>query len=421
MTKNQFSDRIKQLREQKGLTQSELAEKSGLTVRSIQRLEKGENQARGDTVDRLAKAFDVPMESLLVRKQIESLIYLIALSLSPLVFLFIPTLGVVLPLIFWLIGRRKIRSVDAIGRRVMNFQLSWVLVYYVVNLVIISISVGKIALSGQISLFDLGELAYLQGFKIGMYAGNIILILVSTYFVIRVEDTKVLFGFSFYRNKIHPVLLGIYILFFAVILVNSYFPREDLKEKPKEEIVAFAKKAIFIPLMKDFGHSKKLKEFLHPTMDSLRVHSAIHQQFIPWGKIDEGKNAATRVADYGVSKSGDNYSYFLQIYYNASSTFRIQRYLFEIMELNGQLYIIDYFSETLSDSFFEKVELKRRKGKLFWKVSGPMGTNVFKNGQLTNYGRMNYRKWRKAKEDEGYLFRMEDGKLKKEKMKNAGD
>ena len=250
----------------------------------------------------------------------------------------------------------------------INFQISWVLVYYVVNMLIISFAVGKISLSGQISLFELNEIAYLQGFKIGMYIGNIILILVSTYFVIRVGETKVLYGFAFYRNKIHPVFLGIYILFFAIIFVNSYFPKKDMKEKPKEEIVEFAKKAIFIPVMEDFGHSAKLKQYLHPTMDSLRVHSAISQQFIPWGEISESKNAATRVADYGVDKSGDKYSYFIQIYYNASSSQRIQRYLFEIQELNRRLYIIDYFSETLEDSFFKKVELKRKKGKLFWKV-----------------------------------------------------
>jgi hypothetical protein len=140
--------------------------------------------------------------------------------------------------------------------------------------------------------------------------------------------------------------------------------------------------------------------------------------FMDWGKINEEKNAATRVADYGVSKSGDYYSYFIQVYYNASWTYPVQRYLFEIQELNERLYILDYYSESVADSFFEKVELKRRKGKLFWKVSGPMGTRAFRNGQMTNLGRMNYRKWRKVKEDEGYLFRMEDGELKKEKMKS---
>ena len=50
-----------------------------------------------------------------------------------------------------------------------------------------------------------------------------------------------------------------------------------------------------------------------------------------------------------------------------------------------------------------------------------MGTSAFKNGQMTTLGRMNYRKWRKVKEEEGYLFRMEDGKLQKEKIKNAVD
>ena len=265
------------------MTQSDLAEKSGLTVRSIQRLEKGENQARGDTVDRLAKAFDVPMESLLVRKQVDSLLYLIALSLSPLVFLISPFLGFVLPFLFWLFMRKRIMNVDPIGKQVMNFQISWVLVYYVITIAIISISVGKISLSGQISLFELNEILYLQVFKIVMYVCNIFLILLSTYFVIRSGSSKVLFGFAFHRNKINPFFLVVSIFLFVVIFGSQYFPRKDLKEKPKEEIVEFAKEAIFIPLEKDFGHSDKLRKLLHPTIDSVRANNIVHQEFIPWG------------------------------------------------------------------------------------------------------------------------------------------
>jgi transcriptional regulator with XRE-family HTH domain len=418
MTNKQFSERIKQLRIERGFSQSDLAEKTGLTTRSIQRLEKGENQARGDTVDRLARAFEVKRESLLVKTLADSLLFQIILSLSPLVFLINPLLGVVLPFFLWLVGRKRILNVDSIGRRVMNFQISWVLIYYVVSIIIISISVGKIALSGQISLFELNEILYLQIIRIVMYVINISLILLSTYFVIGSGNTKVLFGFVFHRQKINPFFLVIYGILLIVVFTNQYFPKKDLKEKPKEEIVEFAKEVIFIPLMEDFGHSEKLKQFLHPAMDSSIVHSAAHQQFIPWGKITKSKNEATTIADYEVSKSGENYSYFLQIYYNASSTFRIQRYLFEIQELNGRLYIVDYFSETVADSFFEKVELKRKKGELFWKVSGPMGVRIFKNNKLKTYGRMNYRKLKKAREEQGYLFRMQDGKLKKVKMKN---
>ena len=106
--------------------------------RSIQRLEKGENTPRGDTLDRLSKVFEVPKEMLLKGKQIDSLIYLIILSLSPLVFLINPMMGVVLPFLLWLFMRRRIRKVDTISRQVLNFQISWVLVYYVITIAIIA-------------------------------------------------------------------------------------------------------------------------------------------------------------------------------------------------------------------------------------------------------------------------------------------
>jgi uncharacterized Tic20 family protein len=167
-------------------------------------------------------------------------------------------LGVVLPFLLWLFKKKTIRNVDSVGRQVMNFQISWVLVYYVISITILSISFGKIALSGQISLFELNEILYLQGFKIGMYVGNIILILLSTYFVIRSGSSKVLRGFAFHRNKINPVFLVIYIILF-VVLALQLLPKEDLRERPKEEIVEFAKDVIFIPAEKDHGRSKLMQ------------------------------------------------------------------------------------------------------------------------------------------------------------------
>ena len=74
------------------MTQAELAEKSGLTIRSIQRLEKGENTPRGDTLKRLGEVFNVPVESLFVKELPENLVYLLVLSLSPLVFIINPML-----------------------------------------------------------------------------------------------------------------------------------------------------------------------------------------------------------------------------------------------------------------------------------------------------------------------------------------
>ncbi len=51
-----FGQRIKELRNSLGLSQDQLAEQTQLSLRTIQRIENGETDARGDTITRLAKA-----------------------------------------------------------------------------------------------------------------------------------------------------------------------------------------------------------------------------------------------------------------------------------------------------------------------------------------------------------------------------
>jgi putative transcriptional regulator len=60
--------RLKQVRDAKGLTQFELAQKSGMSPQNIQKLEQG--RAKGvqlDTLDALCDALDCEIQELLVR------------------------------------------------------------------------------------------------------------------------------------------------------------------------------------------------------------------------------------------------------------------------------------------------------------------------------------------------------------------
>lgn len=57
------SERIRRLRAQKAWTQPELAEASGITIRTVQRLEAGQSVS-AETLKRVAKAFGVPLETL---------------------------------------------------------------------------------------------------------------------------------------------------------------------------------------------------------------------------------------------------------------------------------------------------------------------------------------------------------------------
>ncbi|MEQ8556168.1 MAG: helix-turn-helix transcriptional regulator [Cyclobacteriaceae bacterium] len=54
----EFSEAIRKLRIEKDLSQEGLSEHAGLSLRTIQRLENGESEPRGDTLKRLADALD---------------------------------------------------------------------------------------------------------------------------------------------------------------------------------------------------------------------------------------------------------------------------------------------------------------------------------------------------------------------------
>src|SRR5947209_8743036 len=60
-----FSDALQRLREQAGLSQSRLADRAGVSVRSIQNWEQGHRGPSASVVLTLAQALSVPVERLL--------------------------------------------------------------------------------------------------------------------------------------------------------------------------------------------------------------------------------------------------------------------------------------------------------------------------------------------------------------------
>ena len=60
-----FGERLKNFREQKNLTQEELASLSGISARSIQRYENGTNRPRVEATEKIAKALDIQVDVLL--------------------------------------------------------------------------------------------------------------------------------------------------------------------------------------------------------------------------------------------------------------------------------------------------------------------------------------------------------------------
>lgn len=60
-----FNERLKNLREKKGLTQAQLSELAGISSRMIQKYECGASQPRFDAAERLASALGVSVSELL--------------------------------------------------------------------------------------------------------------------------------------------------------------------------------------------------------------------------------------------------------------------------------------------------------------------------------------------------------------------
>lgn len=65
--------RIKDLRMKKGMTQDGLSEKLGITKNAYQKIERGANGAKIDTLVRLAEIFDVSLDYIVCGKQPETL------------------------------------------------------------------------------------------------------------------------------------------------------------------------------------------------------------------------------------------------------------------------------------------------------------------------------------------------------------
>lgn len=60
MSNLKLSRAIKKIRLEKDLSQEKLSEKSGLSLRTVQRLENGKTEPRGDTLKRLVQALELP-------------------------------------------------------------------------------------------------------------------------------------------------------------------------------------------------------------------------------------------------------------------------------------------------------------------------------------------------------------------------
>lgn len=111
---------VQHLREQKNLTQTELAEKSGLSLRTIQRIEAG-NIPKGFTLKTLANVFETEPEKLIPTKENTKLDRAKLINLSSLLGLIVPLGGVIFPLI--LTYKTKDPKNKELGKSIVSVQI----------------------------------------------------------------------------------------------------------------------------------------------------------------------------------------------------------------------------------------------------------------------------------------------------------
>lgn len=183
MENSELQKRVKDLRVNQGLSQEELADKSGLSLRTIQRIENGESIPRGDTLKRLSIALQSTPDDLIDWQIQEDKNILKILSLSQFGFLAFPILGIIIPLAIWILKKDKTKYVDSVGRSILNFQITWTLFLFCFYLLF---AFSKILHLGLMPFSAFTILLIMGGF----YAYNLTMIITNTILVNKINRVR---------------------------------------------------------------------------------------------------------------------------------------------------------------------------------------------------------------------------------------
>ncbi|RRJ90576.1 helix-turn-helix domain-containing protein [Paenimyroides tangerinum] len=130
--------KISQIRNQKALSQEQLAELSKVNVRTIQRIENNETTPRGATLKLLCDALEITPDEIVNFDKIQDNSFIVWLHLSVLLGYVLPLGNIIVPLILWIKNRNKIDCVDSQGKNIINFQIIFSIILFVIILFSIS-------------------------------------------------------------------------------------------------------------------------------------------------------------------------------------------------------------------------------------------------------------------------------------------
>ncbi len=182
MKNNELAQRIKILRNRKGFSQEDLAEETGLSLRTIQRIENGETEPRGDSLKRLAYSLDVSPDEISDWVVKEDTGFLVSLNLSALGFIIFPLLGILIPLIIWVSKKDKIRGINETAKDILNFQITWTILLFIIFIGVVIYMVHGWTSYGGLSALRISKPLVINLMLYGvMYMYNLSLILINAY------------------------------------------------------------------------------------------------------------------------------------------------------------------------------------------------------------------------------------------------
>lgn len=141
--------KLKKNREKLNLTQEELSNKSGISIRTIQRIESG-NEPKGQTLKILAKTLGIKENELLEKEeaQIEIKSTLIKIiNLSSLPFTIIPPANIIIPLVIMFAKKQF----NPLAKQIVSIQILW-LIFAVIIFMLSSFMKNWFSLGNKFSL-----------------------------------------------------------------------------------------------------------------------------------------------------------------------------------------------------------------------------------------------------------------------------
>ncbi len=133
---------IKRIRERKGFSQQELADLSGVSIRTIQRIEAGTNDPQGFTLRSICDSLGLPPEDLFENHLVENKGMIQALHLMPIFGFVFPLGNIIVPSIFWLANKNKYKNFDQQAKNLLFWQ---VILTGITSLVIMVGALGKLS------------------------------------------------------------------------------------------------------------------------------------------------------------------------------------------------------------------------------------------------------------------------------------